>query len=111
MKQPNKEKELKYFLGAIQYLSKYIDTLSAQTDSLRQLLKKYNKWIWTDEEQKIREIMCRAHYNSNYPNVITTDVSTKGLGATMWQEQPGGTMKPISFASPFFSDTEKMSHK
>ena len=40
LKQPINEKELKSFLGAIQYLSKYIDNLSAQTDSLRQLLKK-----------------------------------------------------------------------
>ena len=40
LKQPKNEKELKSFLGASQYLSKYIDNLSAQTDSLRQLLKK-----------------------------------------------------------------------
>ena len=32
LKQPNDEKELKYFLGAIQYLSKYNDNPSAQTD-------------------------------------------------------------------------------
>ena len=62
LKQPNNEKELKSFLGAIQYLSKYIDNLSAQTDSLRQLLKKDNDWIWTEEhtaafemEQAVRE--------------------------------------------------------
>ena len=40
LKQPNNEKKLKSFLGAIQYLSKYIDNLSAQTDGLRELLKK-----------------------------------------------------------------------
>ena len=114
LKQPNNEKELKSFLGAIQYLSKYVDNLSAQTDSLRQLLKK-NKWIWTEEhtlafenmKQKITEIPCLAHYTSDYPNVITTDASTKGLGATLWQEQPNGTLKPIGLASRFLSDTEK----
>ena len=37
---PKTEKELKSFLGAIQYLSKYIENLSANTDFLRQLLKK-----------------------------------------------------------------------
>ena len=115
LKQPNNEKELKSFLGAIQYLSKYIDNLSAQTDSLRQLLKKDNDWIWTEEhtlafanlKQKITEIPCLARYNSDYPNVITTDASTKGLGATLWQEQPDGNLKPIGFASRFLSDTEK----
>ena len=72
-------------MGANQYLSKYIDNLSAQTDSLGQLLKKDNDWIWTEEhtlafespKQKITEIPCLAHYNSDYPNVITTDALTK----------------------------------
>ena len=49
LKEPKNEKELKYFLGAIQYLSKYIEILSAQTDLLRKLLKKNNDWIWTPE--------------------------------------------------------------
>ena len=40
LKDPKNEKELKSFLGAIQYLSKYIENLSTQTDLLRQLLKK-----------------------------------------------------------------------
>ena len=100
LKQPNNEKELKSFLGAIQYLSKYIDNLSAQRDSLRQLLKKDIDWIWTKKhtqafenlKQKITEIPCLAHYNSDYLNVITTDVSTKGLGATLWKEQPDGKL-------------------
>ena len=73
LKQPKNEKELKSFLGGIQYLPKYIDNLSAQTDGLRQLLKKDNESIWTDEntkafenlKQKITEIPCLAHYNSN----------------------------------------------
>ena len=115
LKQPNNEKELKSFLDAIQYLSKYVDNLSAQTDSLRQLLKKDKDWLWTEEhtqafenlKQKITEIPCLAHYNSDYPNIITTDASTKGLGATLWQEQPDGILKPIGFASRFLSDTEK----
>ena len=46
---PKNEKELKSFLGAIQYLSKYIENISAQTDILRLLLKKQNEWKWTQE--------------------------------------------------------------
>ena len=82
---------------------------------MRQLLKKDNEWIWTEEhtaafenlKQKITEIPCLAHYHSDYPNIITTDASTKGLGATLWQKQPDGNLKPIGFASRFLSDTEK----
>ena len=91
-----------------------LDNLSAQTDSLRQLLKKDMDWIWTEEhtqafknlEQKITEKPCSAPYNSDYPNIIP-DTSTKSLGASLWQEQPDGKLKPIGFASRFLSDTEK----
>ena len=58
-------------------------------------------------ETKITEIPCLAHYNSDYSNVITTDASTKGLGTTLWQEQPNRLLKPIGCASRFLSDTEK----
>ena len=115
LKRPNNEKELKSFLGAIQYLSKYIENLSANTDFLRQLLKKKNSWNWTSEhdeafeniKKKITNIPCLAHYNTNLQNILTTDDSTKGLGATLWQEQPDKSLKPIAFASRFLTDTEK----
>ena len=40
LKEPQNGKELKSFLGAIQYLSKAIENLSSNKDKLRQLLKK-----------------------------------------------------------------------
>ena len=94
MKTPENENELKSFLGAIQYLPNDIENVPAQTNILRQLLKKDTEWKWTEEhanafenlKPKITEIPCLAHYNSNYPNIITTDASTKNLGATLWQE-------------------------
>ena len=112
---PKNEKELKSFLGAIQYLSKYIKNLSAQTDILRKLLKKQNEWIWTEEhtvtfnnlKKLITQLPGLAHYNSKSENILTTDASTKGLGATLWQKQNDGNLKPIGFASRFLSDTEK----
>ena len=38
---------------------------------------------------------------------MTTDASTKGLGATFWRDQENGDLKPIKFTSRFLSDTEK----
>ena len=112
---PKNEKKLKSFLGAIQYLSKYIKNLSAQTDILRKILKKQNEWIWTEEhieafnnlKKLITQLPCLAHYNSNKENILTTDASTKRLGASLWQKQKDGTLKPVGFASRFLSDTEK----
>ena len=115
LKQPNNEKELKSFLGAIQYLSLYIDNLSAQTDSLRQLLKKDTEWLWTEKhtrafenlKQKITETPCLAHYNSDYQNAITTDASTKGPGATLWQEQPDGKLNRLVSQADFYPTLKK----
>ena len=85
---PKKEKELKSLLRAIQYLSKYIENLSANNSVLRKLLKKQNEWICTDEHTKtfnklkegITKIPCLAHYILQNKNIITTDASTKKLG-------------------------------
>ena len=53
------------------------------------------------------QIPCLAHYNAQNEIIITTDASTKGLGATLWQQQKDGNSKPVGFASKYLSDTEK----
>ena len=91
-----------------------IENLSAQTDILRYLLKKDNVWNWTEEQtkafenlkQRITDKPCVPHYNTNYQNVITTDASSKRLGATLWKDHSNGKLKPVRFASQFLSDTQ-----
>ena len=46
---PKNVKELKYFLGSIQHLSKFINNLSKKTDRMRKLLTKSVQWDWTTE--------------------------------------------------------------
>ena len=108
---PKNERELKPFPVAIQYLSKYIENLSANTEILRKLLNIQNEWNWTKEHtnafNKYSNIPCLAHYNANNENILTTDASTKGLRATLWQRQKDGNLKPVGYVSRFLSDTEK----
>ena len=116
---PKNEKELESFLGAIQYLSKDIENLSAQTDVLKKLLKKQIKWKRTEEhtnafnnlKKLITQLPYLAHHILKSENILTTDASTKGLGATVWQKQKDGNLKPIGFASRFLLDTEKICDK
>ena len=78
-------------------------------------MKEQNEWKGTDEltesinnfKECNTNIPCLAHYNTQNKNTITTDASTKGLAATLWQKQKDGTLQPIGFASRFLSDTEK----
>ena len=46
LKPPENTKDLKSFLGAIQFMAKFLPKLSEQTDRLRKLLKKNEPWIW-----------------------------------------------------------------
>ena len=49
---PENTKELKSFLGAIQYMVKFLPKLSQRTDRLRKLLKKKEKWKWGTEQEE-----------------------------------------------------------
>ena len=47
MKPPKNIKELKRFLGMINYLGKFIPNLSERYKILRDLEKKNTAWVWT----------------------------------------------------------------
>ena len=112
---PKNTKELKSFLGAIQYMAKFLPKLSEQTDRLRKLLKKNEPWNWGEEKQKdfekikrmLTEGPCLAYYAKDKDNIVTTDASTTGLGITLWQKQDDGNTKPIAYGSRCLNETEK----
>ena len=91
LKSPNNTKELKSFLGAIQYLAKFLPKLSEKTDRLRKLLKKNEPWIWGEEQEKdfkqIKQMLtdkpCLAYYARDKCNMVTTDASKTGLSITL----------------------------
>ena len=104
LKHPENQKQLKSFLGAIQYLAKFLPTLSERTERLRRLLKRDSTWNWgkqQDEDFKIikkllTEEPCLAHYAKNGENIVTTDASKTGLGITFGKKQSDGEIKPIA---------------
>ena len=115
LKPPENTKDLKSFLGAIQYMAKFLPKLSEQTDRLRKLLKKNEPWIWGPEQEtdfnRIKQMLtegpCLAHYAKDKDNMVTTDASKTGLGITLWQKQDDGNIKPIAYGSRYLNDTEK----
>ena len=115
LKSPEKTKDIKTFLGAIQYMAKYLPKLSEQTDRLRKLLKKNEQWKWGPEQetefnrikQMLTEGTCLAHYAKGKDNLVTTDAVTTGLGITLWQKQNDGNTKPIAYGSRYLNETEK----
>ena len=95
LKHPENRKQLKSFLGAIQYLAKFLPRLSERTERLRKLLKKDFTWNWGKQQNEdfenikkmLTEKPCLAHYAKDRENIVTTDASKTGLGITLWQKQ------------------------
>ena len=116
LKHPGNPNHLKSFLGAIQYLAKFLPRLSERTDKLRKLLKKNTDWKWQTEQENdfetinnmLTEEPALAHYAKDKDNIVTTDASRTGLGITLWQKQAVGELKPIAFGSRFLNDSEKI---
>ena len=116
LKAPENTKDLKSFLGAIQYKAKILPKLSEQTDRLRKLLKKNEPWNWGPEQEKdfnrikqmLTEGLCLAHYAKDKDNMVTIDVSKTGLGINYTMAiKDDGNIKPIAYGSRYLNDTEK----
>ena len=115
LKHPENPKQLKSFLGAIQYQAKFLPRLSERTDKLRKSLKKNTEWKWETEQQNDFEMIKKmlteepalAHYAKDKDNIVSTDASKTGLGIKLWQKQADGELKPIAFDSRFLNDSEK----
>ena len=129
---PKTVKDLQSFLGAVNFLGKFIQGLSSLRSSLQGLIKKDTEYIWTGTHTNafntIKEAICQetllAYYDKDRPVFIEVDASGQGLGAVLLQgniledelsasPQTEGRylsfrnrLKPIAFASKSLSDAE-----
>ena len=130
--QPTNVKELQSFLGAINYLSKYIPHLSSLRSTLQTLVKKNSEYVWTpthdrafqDIKEAIYQETLLSYFDKNLPVFIEVDASGHGLGACLLQgnieEQElvnaskteskflefRNRLHPIAFASKSLSEAE-----
>ena len=87
-------KELHSFLRAVNYLSRFLAFLSDLRAPLQALLKKDTEFIWTSVHQHAFD-QIKLHvsndvklqfYDSSKPLYIEVDMSKKGIGAVMLQQ-------------------------
>jgi predicted aspartyl protease len=92
---PKNRKELKRFLGMVNYLGKFISTLADDTVRMRTLLKlKDNDWLWTSEmteefarlKQKISSFPVLVPFDLELETWLSADASSYGLGAAIFQK-------------------------
>lgn len=110
IKQPKDRKDLERFLGAVNYLSKFIPNYSEHAIPLNNLLKKENSWRWENSEQcafdKLKKCVssapCLALYDVSRPVVLSVDAASDALGAVLLQDG-----RPVEFASRTLTDAQR----
>ncbi|UYV80861.1 K02A2.6-like [Cordylochernes scorpioides] len=115
MEAPRSTKELKSFLGMVNYLGKFIPNLADKLQPLNSLLSTKNEWVWDEPQKKSfnllkQELVSRpnlALFNPSRTTIVSADASSFGLGGVLRQEQPDGSLKPIAYVSRTLSETEK----
>ena len=110
MKPPQNTKELKTFLGFIQYLGKFMPNMATVSAPLRELLEKNIAWHWDQEQEASFERLKQmasstpvlGYYDPSKPLTLSVDASSKGLGAVLLQDG-----KPLAYASRALTPTQE----
>lgn len=111
---PTKQKQVRQFIGKINFYNKYIPNFSIILDPLYNLLRKNQKFIW-DEKcrstfEKMKTLMCSkpilAIFDPNLPIHVYTDASLQGVAAVLKQIQENGEEKPVAYFSRKLNESQ-----
>lgn len=111
---PSNIKELRSFLGMLNYIGRFLPDISNTTVTLRQLLHKDAIWTWSDAQEgafkRIKEILKDVHklayFDTKKNTHLHVDAGPTGLGAILSQEQ-GDKTEIITYASRTLTETEQ----
>lgn len=112
---PKTQKNIRQFLGKINFYHEYIPKSAVILEPLHNLLRKGQGFIWSEECQKsfdkIKDLLCSepilAIFDQDLPINIYTDASLQGIGAVLKQTQPNGKEKPVAYFSKKLNETQK----
>lgn len=112
---PKNRKNIRQFLGKVNFYRKYIPNVSVLLEPLHNLLRKNISFSWSNDcdaaFNKVKEYLCSkpilAIYNQKAPTFIYTDASINGIGAILKQSQKDGTRKPVAYFSKKLSESQK----
>lgn len=104
---PTTRKELKRFLGGINYYNKFVDKYAKTVQPLMRLTSKKVKFIWTSNEEKhfleIKNLFLKTnvlnHPMPNQPYYLQTDSSDFAIGGHLFQIDSQNNKRAILFIS------------
>ncbi|XP_061752438.1 uncharacterized protein LOC133550472 [Nerophis ophidion] len=112
---PRNVKELRAFLGLVNYYGRFVPQQSTILAPLYRLMKDKVKWRWGEAEQsafgKCKELLTSdkvlVHYDPRLPLSLACDASAYGIGAVIQHTTLDGHEHPIAYASRTLSPAEK----
>ncbi|KAL1124816.1 hypothetical protein AAG570_001437 [Ranatra chinensis] len=110
---PKNIKELRSFLGMINYYRRFINNLAGKTERLTKLLKKNTKFVINEEakeafnwcKEKLATVPILQFPDFEKQFILTTDASQVAVGAVVSQGE-GDSERPIAFASKKLTPAE-----
>lgn len=112
---PKNQKCVRQFLGKINFYHEYIPKSAIILEPLHALLRKNQKFIWSEDchksFEKIKNLLCTQPileiFDNNLPINIHTDASLEGIGAVLKQTQLNGIDKPVAYFSKKLNQVQK----
>jgi len=112
---PKSQKNIRQFLGKINFYHEYIPKISTILEPLHRLLRKDIKFIWSVDCEKsfteIKKLLCSQPvleiFDKDLPIKIFTDASIEGMGAILKQTQQNGEEKPVAYFSRKLNEMQK----
>lgn len=112
---PKDVKDVRSFLGLVNYYNKFLPNLATVIQPLNQLLGRESKWNWSKDCEKaflkakemITSDQVLTHYDPNLPLRLACDASPVGIGAVLSHVFKDGAERPIAFASRSLRKAER----
>lgn len=112
---PTNLKQLRRFLGKVNYNRKFIPRITEILEPLHKLLRKENKFEWNDDCQKsfekLKQILTTEPvlkmYNPKNEIILETDASKIGVGAVLKQVDADKNVNPIGYFSKKLSNYQQ----
>lgn len=112
---PTTQKQVRQFIGKINFYNKYIPNFSVTLDPLYNLLRENQKFVWDYQCQttfeKMKNLLCSkpilAIFDPNLPIHIYTEASLQGIRAVLKQTQESEEEKPVAYFSRKLNESQK----
>ena len=112
---PINRKQVKSFLGMVNYLSKFSPKLAELEGPLRELTKTNTAWVWDRDQERsfegIKRLLTQAPVLAKFElraeHRVTADSSQYALGAALLQRKRGGQWQPVVYISRRLTEAER----